>query len=199
MEMTDTRAAEELLAELQHGRLQKLWRATTRLAELQRSIGEAAAWCTRFLDRDAIGTSLRPSELTPSTLPRNRWAAVDEVVTQRASGVRYLGLRREGARGRLLVYFPDADLCDGAAQAESHEFFDVHNAPPWGTWIGYFEDGGEDPSYTTYLLAWVPEALIGEAEAGISVNPEACIVWLDQASVRLRPLAGLLDRTGGDD
>jgi hypothetical protein len=37
--------------------------------------------------------------------------------------------------GRLMVYFPDAALADGAAEVQSRGFFDVHNTPPWDTWI----------------------------------------------------------------
>lgn len=96
-----------------------------------------------------------------------------------------------------MVYFPDADLCDGAAEVESKEFFDVHNAPPWGTWVGYFEDVDGDSSYGAYLLAWVPDALIDAADAGISVNPEECIVWLDGSTVRLRVIEGVIDRHAG--
>jgi len=89
-------------------------------------------------------------------------------------------------RGRLLVYFPDAELADGAAHLASGGFFDVHNTPPWSTWIGYFDDRGPDHSLSCYLLAWVPEALVAAAGAGIEVNPEACIVWFEDAKVALR-------------
>lgn len=130
-------------------------------------------------------------------LSRDRWDAVEQVACNRAAEVRELGLRRADARGRLMVHFPDADLCDGAAPAASDGFFDMNNAPPWGTWVGYFEDGSAGPSYDAYLLAWVPEALIGEADAGISVNPEECIAWLAGTKVHLRSLAGLLDPHAG--
>jgi hypothetical protein len=30
-----------------------------------------------------------------------------------------------------------------------------------------------------YLVAWVPPNFIQLASAGIAVNPEACILWLD--------------------
>jgi hypothetical protein len=86
----------------------------------------------------------------------------------------------------LLVYHPDANLADGAAELESRGFFDVHNAPPWGTWIGFFDDRRPDHSFSCYLLAWVPEALVAAAGAGIDVNPEACIVWFADANVTLR-------------
>ena len=39
------------------------------------------------------------------------------------------------AGGRLLLYAPDENLCDGAAQSSSKGFFDVDNIPPWDTWI----------------------------------------------------------------
>ena len=90
--------------------------------------------------------------------------------------------------GRLLVYFPDADLCDGAAQAESDGFFDVYNVPPWDAWVGYFEDSlDRSRSYDSYLIAYVPEKILTLATDGILVNPEACIMWLSDSDVKLRP------------
>ena len=89
--------------------------------------------------------------------------------------------------GRLLCYFPDGDLCDGAAEQESDGFFDVYNTPPWDTWIGYFRDGLKpNDSYDSYLLAYVPEQLISLAANGISVNPEECIMWFEDTEVKLR-------------
>ena len=89
--------------------------------------------------------------------------------------------------GRLLVYFPDADLSDGAAEVDSRGFFDVHNVPPWDTWIALGEDERQpDISYQQYLIAWVPPELLAIAQAGIDVNPEECIVWLEDANVGAR-------------
>ena len=87
--------------------------------------------------------------------------------------------------GRLVVYFPDANLCDGAAEAASNGFFDVENTPPWDTWVALGSDPGhdKDPSYGTYLISWVPPQLIALASAGIDVNPEECIVWLENAAI----------------
>ncbi|MCX4239068.1 hypothetical protein OEB96_00465 [Paraliomyxa miuraensis] len=86
------------------------------------------------------------------------------------------------------MYFPDADLADGAAEAASEGFFDTHNAPPPATWIGYFEDGGDDPSYSAYVLAWVPTDAVVIADAGVAVNPEECIQWVGATRVLLRPV-----------
>lgn len=95
--------------------------------------------------------------------------------------------------GRLLVYFPDANLADGAAEVESRGFFDVDNAPPWDTWIALADEGPDaDISWRQYVVAWVPPSLLPCAADGIAVNPEECIAWLDERAVRardeLRPL-----------
>jgi hypothetical protein len=86
--------------------------------------------------------------------------------------------------GRLLVYFPDAELSDGAAEAETNGFFDVENAPPWDTWVALFQDDPSDLSYGTYLVSWVPGELVESVSRGIWVNPEECIVWLQDSKTR---------------
>ena len=58
--------------------------------------------------------------------------------------------------GRLLVYFPDADLADGAAEASIGGFFDVNNTPLWDTWVAMFRDAEGDESFADYVVAWVP-------------------------------------------
>jgi hypothetical protein len=88
----------------------------------------------------------------------------------------------------MMVYFPDADLSDGASTASSQGFFDLNNAPPCGTWVGYFDDATENLDYRTYLLAWIPESFVPLADAGMNVNPERCINWLDKVDVKLRQI-----------
>jgi hypothetical protein len=70
--------------------------------------------------------------------------------------------------GRLLLYAPDENLFDGAAQYASKGFFNVDNVPPWDTWVCFFEE---------YLVSWVPPQLLELANAGIEANPERCILW----------------------
>jgi len=74
------------------------------------------------------------------------------------------------AEGRLLVYVPEENLADGAAEVESNWFFDTENAPPWDSWVAY--------SNRT-LLSWVPARLVPLVQRGIDVNPEECIRWLN--------------------
>jgi len=89
--------------------------------------------------------------------------------------------------GRLLTYFPDAELEDGAAEAETGGFFDVNDTPPWDTWVGLFSDpeASRDSSFATYLVTWVPPGLIETAQRGIDVSMLDCIAWLDGTNTAL--------------
>ena len=75
--------------------------------------------------------------------------------------------------GRLLVYFPDADLADGAAEASIGGFFDVNNTPLWDTWVAMFRDAEGDESFADYVVAWVPAVFVELAATGLDVNPRA--------------------------
>jgi len=89
--------------------------------------------------------------------------------------------------GRLLAYFPEDNLADGAAQTGSEGFFDVDNIPPYDTWVWMvrnvrafdYRDGGKGELEANYLVAWVPPDFIELATAGVEANPEECILWLD--------------------
>lgn len=100
--------------------------------------------------------------------------------------------------GRLMVYFPDADLCDGSAEIETEGWFDVFNCPPWDTWVGFFRDAGPSTDSTSnYLVAWVPPVFVDLVAHGIEVNPEQCIRWLDDTECSLRHrLAGTTPSRG---
>ena len=74
------------------------------------------------------------------------------------------------SKGRLLVYEPLETVDDGAAEASSMGFFDLHDAPPWDTWFMYLDDA---------VLCCVPEFAIPRAQNGIDVNPVDCIHWAD--------------------
>ncbi len=64
---------------------------------------------------------------------------------------------------------------------------DAINAPPWDTWIALADDGPvHELSYRQYIVAWVPAELVAWATAGIDVNPEECIAWLEHTDLRAR-------------
>jgi hypothetical protein len=133
---------------------------------------------------------LRDPLFEPEPPHSSQGHAMASLLAQRRAKLGRVAPARSLDIGRLLVYFPHADLCDGAAEVESRGFFDVHNCPPWDTWVATFEDAGadHDASYGVYLVAWVPSELMALADAGIAVNPEECIAWLDQTSVAAWPL-----------
>lgn len=123
-----------------------------------------------------------------------------------ASGKRNLSPVADLCGGRLLAYFPDDNLFCGTAEAESQGFFDVDNIPPYDTWVWMvrnvrtfaYADGARGEMDANYLVAWVPPDFIQLANAGVAVNPEKCILWLDTLDdefVRsLRPWAFSLRR-----
>ena len=107
-------------------------------------LAQAVAWCTPRSKR-----SLRSEHLRPWVLESDRAWSVRH-------GVRVDGPARSRADlkgGELLLYFPDMNLADGAAEAETGGFFDVHNTPPWDTWVGLFRDGPTNPSLSDYLVS----------------------------------------------
>lgn len=188
--MFNREEAEAWLAEGEHAR--PSWRAgaMTRLAAFELRLHEAAVWCEQNADMASVRECLRPWRLAPHLLSRHRWELVDDVAAARHTDLRGASVGGRRPPGRLLVYFPDAELRDGAAEAESQGFFDGHNAPPWGTWVAYFEDHSQDVSFASFLLAWVPQRLISLADAGIEANPEQCILWVGDAHPHARLRAG---------
>jgi len=155
-------------------------------------LAQAIAWCERHFDVAAISTSLRSERLRPRILEIDRAAVVRDVAHQRAAdpAVRSAPAVQsiEDLRGgRLLVYFPDMELADGAAQAETNGFFDVNDAPPWDTWVGLFSD----PELTgqgekgVYLVSWVPAELTPIVQEGLDVSMTECIVWLENSRTGL--------------
>lgn len=164
-------------------------------ARFSTRLAQAIAWCHPRNSLTNPASSLRTDAFCPPLLCCNNR---DEVVC-------YIGRERERALGplapelherriampdlrggRLLAYFPDATLSDGAAAETSRGFFDAHNIPAWDTWVAYFEDSDpRDTSYAKYVVCYLPPALLDLAEAGIRVNPELCIAWLTDARTEL--------------
>lgn len=168
---------------------------------LRAVLAEAVAWCEARASAHDPRESLRrlpdPVDvedrghlgLAPANLVR-------AVQWQRAKALKAAGLEVPELRwgvlpGRLLVLFPDEETADGGAEAQSEGFFDVHNTPPWDTWVGYFDDLHETPTgpmLRSYLLAYVPQAFVARAARGIAANPEQAIQWLEGSDTALAAL-----------
>jgi hypothetical protein len=151
------------------------------------SVAMTEAWCGPRADPANPRGCLRTPDLAPRRLEADYFAAAGTVLRNREFRTgRWFGGPRADA-GRLMVYFPDADLCDGAAELETDGWFDGYNIPPWDTWAGFFQDGrSATDAYARYLVAWVPPAFVEIARRGIEVNPEQCIAWLDDTDCDIR-------------
>lgn len=149
------------------------------------------AWCSPRAKPSDPASSLRSDQLRPWVLEPDRATTVLRVLESRASTdaiVRAAAPARgrdDLGDGRLLLYFPDENLADGAAEAATGGFFDVENVPPWDTWIGLFRDESADKSSADYLVSFVPGDFVASVNRGLRVNPEECILWLADSCVPL--------------
>lgn len=163
------------------------------------TLAETIAWCGERLSLADPSASLRSIELRPraSKVFESRESAIQHVARERSwllHDRRPFPAFTNGAVGKLLVYEPDMNLADGAAQVASAGFFDVDNIPPWDTWLGHLrraaathrpagEQAGDTeelwcPAERSFLLiSWVPTQFLELAGKGIWANPEQCINW----------------------
>jgi hypothetical protein len=181
---------------------------------------EAMAWCNTRVATGAGG--LWTPALQPSTLGLvqtdtiyewgegiARRSVVEAVADERVRLLRAFGnYPRNPADdltdGRLLLYAPDDNLSDGAAELLSQGFFDVDNTPSWDTWVCYVFDSEQEQQvwagYERYqplsvLVSWVPPFVLNLAHEGTWANPEQCIAWADTVDcsfTRSLATAGLL-------
>ena len=159
--------------------------------EIKRRLAQTIFWCSSRADQERPATSLRTPYLRPPTLEANRSFTVNCVVNRREligeREIRDAQIPADLAGGRLLIYFPEDNLCCGAAEQETLGFFDVDNVPPWDTWVTYFDEQQSNLGLydKEYLIAWIPSEFVYLADRGIYYNPEQCIQWLSDTTVEL--------------
>lgn len=151
-------------------------------------LAQTVAWTIDRADPANPRDCLRNPNRRPRTLESDYFAAV-RVVSGGPGLLQYAARHGSLAGGRLLIYFPDADLFDGAAELETDGFFDVFNTPPWDTWVAFARDRTErDNCEANYLIAYIPPVFLERCSAGIEVNPEQCIRWIEDTDVAFRDL-----------
>src|SRR5688572_29950409 len=102
----------------------------------------------------------------------------------RATFARPVALRRARPPRRVLLRCGPRRWCSRGRVAR---LLRSSQTPPWDTWVALVDDGPKaHPDFRVYLIAWVPAELIACATAGISVNEERCIAWLDESNTRVR-------------
>lgn len=179
--------AEQLLAQLQRNRPAK---TATHLGDLALRIEEVKMWCKQHANLQSVRGCLRPARLIPHPLPADRWSSVESLVAARSEEMARVGdITLDGISGQLLVWFPDQARPNGAAERESANFFDVHGAPPCGTWVAYFDEGDRTSTRSSYLLAWIPQVFVAHANKAIAASPE-CLAWLSESYTTLRHISG---------
>src|SRR5215470_12771367 len=146
------------------------------LALFKRQLAETIAWCNRQdlgqYGYHSLRTVITPSaEWIRSIFDNDREPYIQRLFEERrkllhSQNIPFLPIGSDLEGGRLLAFFPDWSLFDGAAQAGSGQFFDHDNFPPWDTWVYYGSEkwpSGNPAKQTgdmNYLLSWVPPQLI---------------------------------------
>ena len=155
-------------------------------------VAQTASWCLARSPTELNKDSFRSDQLRPRILERDRTSVVQGVLSTRAfdpivRDARAAQTHADLRGGRLLVCFPDAEIADGAAEAETNGFFDSNDAPPWDTWVGLFAD--PDPehqdAFAVYLVAWVAAPFIDAVQRGIETSVLDNIAWLEATKTGL--------------
>jgi hypothetical protein len=132
-----------------------------------RALLDAVDWCNR--PRNALPVPLRSELLRPGS--NDLAEAVVELTSLRCELLETHHPVVDAMSGRLLAYFPDAELRDPAAATRSNGFFDERQIPPWETWVAMVSIPDAQPSRRRCLLSWVPRALVGQAAEASVVHP----------------------------
>jgi hypothetical protein len=165
------------------------------------SLAETIAWCSRSDVGSDPKSSLRLIEPNDFCLD-SRTSRVYGIRVRRSrrlarAGITKLQPAKDLQGGRLILFEPDATASDGAAESISQGYFDVHNVPPFDTWVWYVDEqfnaqeiyeqsvrrsqASLQPS--EYLIAWVPSRFLEIVNAGIDVIPEECVSWFDRCDL----------------
>ena len=160
---------------------------------LRQCLVETMTWC-ELRPLGSPATRFRSSELKPEggLDPGHHGFLLVETVCRRRAEL----LKKQNAQlvygpaksGRLLVFYPDRTLFDGAAERSSEGFFNSNNDPPWDMWVYFGEDlpsSEPEDDRRHFVLSWVPDSYLSIVQRGLDVNPEVCIEWLSDATGRV--------------
>ena len=158
------------------------------IEEFKEVLREAILWCASRASLQDPSRSLRMLPLSTAPFffalpPADQAALVADLVAARRLRIHTgAGLHTDAIEspddGKLLLFYPDGSLSDGAAEAASRGFFDNYNLPASDTWVYYGTDGSGSRNFDqNFLVSWIPRQFVPLVNDGITVNPEGCIEW----------------------
>jgi hypothetical protein len=160
---------------------------------IEMRLAETIKWCLPLADPFSPKTSLRNADLKPAFVnsdneffydPQiriyNTWLLLDARSRLLEQDIAPVCSYKDLKGGKLLAYFPDETVWDGASEAASMEFFDVLDVPAWDTWVGLFREQRGD-----FIISYIPECFIDFVQDGIDVNCISCIAWLEDTRTNL--------------
>jgi hypothetical protein len=160
---------------------------------LELRLAETINWCLPLANVLTPRESLRSEKLRPVIadtesdllyIPYERLSSISNLFEMRRKlldqDISPVSSYNDLKGGKLLAYFPDENVCDGASEVASFGFLDVRDAPAWDTWIGLFKNPSSD-----FILSYIPKSFIKFVQAGIDVNPVECILWLENTGTNL--------------
>jgi hypothetical protein len=156
---------------------------------VKQHLSETRRWCSARDSGLPLAARFRTPELAPdledeSALPALE-AELDVLAAKRRAalaGLEPSGPMATAADGRLLLCELDMSIGSGEAEAASQGFFDADDQPPWDLWlVCYGRTRSAQPEEPiACIVAWVPEALRPNADAGVRASSARCLHWVDQ-------------------
>jgi len=164
------------------------------LERFKQQLAETIAWCApRATGRD-VEHALRSSVSAPpdtsyylkgkekeeeSARQLRRTQGYESFFAARAQRLHddhipVLPVSQDMAGGKLLVFYSELCLYEGAMNPETNGFFDggeYDESPAWDTWV-YYEPVKD------HLICWIPPELIGTVKAGLRVMSVDWNWWL---------------------
>jgi hypothetical protein len=154
------------------------------------TISEAVTWCfwRQLFERPFRSLELDPSailevpefphdkESIKAWIERERdcyrratsWINQTRSELLKAAGIETFEAADALSKSKLLIYEPLETVDDGAAEAASMGFYDLHDAPSWDTWFLYADRA---------VFCCIPEFAVPRAQDGLDANPVDCIRW----------------------
>ncbi|MBI3651431.1 MAG: hypothetical protein HY231_10465 [Acidobacteria bacterium] len=156
-------------------------------------LAETIKWCLPLANALNPKESLRSDKLRPVIantdsdllyMPNERLRSISNLLKTRSrllnQKVSPVSSHEDLKGGKLLAYFPDENVWDGASEVASFEFLDGRDAPAWDTWVGLFKNPSRD-----FILSYIPQSFIKFVQAGIDVNCMDCIQWLEDTQTNV--------------